>query len=511
MRVKKAGLNAGISILSYIISTIPLFIVRKVFLDSLGSEMLGLNSLFGNILTYLSIVEMGIGSAIIFSLYKPFAQNDQVKVKGYLNYYSKFYKIIGIIIFILGIILLPYIKYFIKDNINIEQAKIYFILMLINTVISYLFSYKLCILNVAQEGYKVSIATTISKVIIAILQIIFLRKYNNIYIYVIIQIIINIIYYFVINRYIDYKYMWLKKIDGQIGEDEKSNLIKNISALFMHKIGGVVVFGTDNLVISYFINLNTVAQYNSYNMVFSTFKNILENAMASITPSVGNLLACENKNKAYEVHKRIFFINFWVVSFVIISMYNTITQFISLWLGETQILDSFTVSIILFNLYFQLMRSSVERFKDGSGNYHQDRYAAFIEAVINIVFSIVLVKKIGLVGVFIGTLISNISVVFWIKPKITYKYVFNKPLIKYFTMYFKYLLISIIPFILTNVVLKDIKVINNVPMFITNCILNIIIINGIYILIFWNNKEFKYFKQLIFKIFEKVFTRKNIK
>lgn len=497
MRTKKAAINGLIGILTYLISFLPAMVVRKIFLIQLGEELLGLSSLYTNIISYLSIIEMGIGSAIIFSLYKPFAEGNRVKVKGYIDYYAKFYKIVGGVILLLGIGLLPFLHIFIKDNIDMTKATIYFILFLINTVISYLFSYKLCILNVAQEGYIVSIGTSISKVLIAILQVIILKLYSSFFLYITIQIVVNLIYYIVLNRYIDKKYTWLKDTNGKIEKNEKDNLIKNVKALFMHKIGYVVVFGTDNLVISSFINLSSVAKYNSYNMIIAAIQGVINTAMAAITPSIGNLLVDNDKEKSISIHKKLFFMNFWVVSFVTISLYNTISQFINVWLGKDQLLDIFTVNIILINLYFQLMRSSVEQFKEGSGNYYQDRYASFVEAFINLVFSIILVRKIGIAGVFVGTLISNISVIFWVKPMITYKYVFNKPLRNYFYMYFKYLLIAIIPLLITQFLTRDIKQSVLLNDFILNCIINILVINAVYLIIFRKNKEFIYFKSLI--------------
>ncbi|MCF0149550.1 MAG: oligosaccharide flippase family protein [Clostridium sp.] len=497
MRTKKAAINGLIGILTYLISFLPAMIVRKIFLTHLGDELLGLSSLYTNIISYLSIIEMGIGSAIIFSLYKPFAEDDRVKVKGYIDYYAKFYKIVGSIILVLGIVILPFLHIFIKDNIDMTKASIYFVLFLINTVISYWFSYKLCILSVAQEGYIVSIGTAISKVIIAILQVIILKLYSSFFLYITIQIIVNLLYYLVLNRYIDKKYGWLNTTNGEIETEEKHNLIKNVKALFMHKIGYVVVFGTDNLVISSFINLSSVAKYNSYNMIIAAIQGVINTAMAAITPSIGNLLVDNDKEKSISIHKKLFFMNFWIVSFVTISLYNTISQFINVWLGKEQLLDSFTVNIILVNLYFQLMRSSVEQFKEGSGNYYQDRYASFIEAFINLAFSIILVKQIGIAGVFIGTLISNIAVIFWVKPMITYKYVFNEPLRNYFYMYFKYLVIAIIPLLITHVLTRDIKQSVLLSDFILNCTINILVINLFYLIIFRKNKEFIYFKNLI--------------
>ncbi|WP_415295348.1 lipopolysaccharide biosynthesis protein [Clostridium perfringens] len=504
MRAKKARINTIVNLLTYIIGMIPNFIVRSILLKTLGNEILGLSSLYTNIISYLSIIELGIGSAIIFSLYKPFAENDIKKIKGYLKYYRKFYNTIAIIIFILGIIMLPILNIFIKNQVNIQEAQIYFMLFLINTILSYLFSYKICILNVDQEGYKVSIATTVSKLIIAFLQIIFLKLYASFFIYLVIQIIINSLYYFCINFYIDKKYKWIISLkEGELENREIKALKTNVKALFFHKIGSLFVVSTDNLVISAFINLKVVGIYNSYYMIISAFQAAIGNALAGVTASIGNLLTTNDSEKAYEIHKKLFFVNFWVVSFVTISLFNTLRQFIYLWLGEDQYLSQLTVNLLLINLYFGLMRVSVEKFKEAAGLYYNDRYAPLIEAIINFVFSILLVNIMGMPGVFLGTFISNFTVVFWVKPKITYKYIFKKPLKDYFNMYFKYMLIALIPLVITNFLTKNIREIINIKFFILNCIINIVVINFIYLLIFHKNKEFLYYKDMVINLIYK--------
>lgn len=497
MRTKRAGINVVINFITYVISFLPVFIVRRVFLNTLGDELLGLSSLYTNIIGLLSIVELGIGTAIIFSLYKPFADNDRVKIKGYLNYYAKFYRIIGIIILVCGLLITPFLKIFINNDINILEAQGYFILFLLNTLISYMFSYKLSMLYVSQQGYIVAIGTTISKIIIAALQIILLKLAPDFNVYLIIQLVINLIYYLMINRIINKQFEWLNKTDGILDKEEKLELAKNIKALFIHKVGGLLVLSTDNIIISAFINLNVVSKYNSYNLVINSLQNVITTAFSSITASIGNLLTEKNDDKAYEVHKKLYFLNFWIASLVVISLFNTIKQFIILWLGKSQILDDFTVIIILINLYFMLMRSSVDTFKEAGGIYHQDRYSSLFEAGINLIFSIILVRKIGLPGVFIGTLISNFSVLFWVKPKMVYKYVFKKSLKEYYVTYIKYFLITLIMMLITNFATKDLREIYTISAFLLNCIVNLLIINISYITIFYRNKNFKFYKEIV--------------
>ncbi|OZT11325.1 O-unit flippase [Priestia aryabhattai] len=500
MRTKKATINISISIAAFIIGFLPMIIVRKVFLEELGPELLGLSSLYTNIISYLSIVELGIGTAIIFSLHKPFSERNIEKIKAYLNYYKKIYRFIGMIILLLGIVLLPFIGIFISGDINLDEARLYFILFLFNTVFSYYFSYKFCILVVAQEGYKVSIATTISKLIISILQIICLNNVPSFYIYILIQIIVNLAYYIFLSRYIDSKYSWLKSGSNHLlGNNEKKNLGKNIKALMYHKIGGVIVFGTDNLIISTFINLTAVARYNNYSLLIGAVQGIISTGLNALTASIGNLLVEKDKAAAYLVHKRLFFISFWIVSMVVIILYNTLTRFVTIWLGEDQTIGDLTLFIIILNLYFQLMRGSVEKFNEGAGVYYQDRYAPLFESVINLIASIMLVKILGLAGVFIGTLISNFLVVFWVKPKMTYKYVFEEKLIKYFQLYFKYFVIGMLPFIICYFISKHLFIENTITAFLLNLIMNVIVTNTIYLVLFRKNKEFIYFKGLLLK------------
>ena len=504
MRTKKALLNSSINISTYLLLFIPNLLIRRVFLNTLGSEMLGLNSLYTNIIGWLSIAELGIGSAIIFSLYKPFAENDRKKISIYVNFYGYFYRRVGFIVLLGGIFITPFLKFFIENNVNMKIITIAYLIFLLNSFITYMFSHRLCILNVAQEAYKITIGTTISQIIIYLLQYIILNNYPNFILYSSIQLIINIIYYLVINMYIESKYPWLGKEKNKLDKKSREDLFKNIKALFMHKIGSLVVNSTDNIIISKFVGLTSLANYTNYNTVIGALQRIVQMGLNGITASVGNMLAGNNKEKAYDIHKKIFFLNFWVVSFIVISLYNTLNQFVGLWVGNEYLLNKCTFVVILINLYFVAMRGSVEQFQNGSGNFHQDRYAPFAEAIINLTVSIFLVKRIGITGVFVGTLVSNFTVIFWTKPYVVYKYVFGKPLINYFIMYFKYLLIGVIALFISDYITSLVKYDLSIISFIINCLINIIFINCIYIIIFFKTNEFKYYLELLKNIINNI-------
>lgn len=493
MRTRKALINSSANILCFIIAFIPSLIIRKIFLDTLGNDILGLNSLYNNIIGWLSIVELGVGTAIIYSLYKPFADNDRSQIRAYVRFYGKFYRSIGFIILIIGLIITPFLKYFIQGNVDLKLVSLGFILFLLNSFISYMFSHRLCILNVAQEEYKVTIGTTISKLVITLIQFFMLKIYPSFLLFITIQIVVNIIYFIIINMYISKKYPWLNKGKENLEEETSKKLLKNVRAMFMHKIGDLVVNSTDNIVISKFVGLGALANYANYQMVIVAFQTVVSRGLTGLTASIGNMLSTENKEKAYNVHKKVFFLNFWAVSFIVIALYNTLNQFIGMVFGRQYLLDNLTFAIILMNVYFASMRGSVEQFQSGSGNFYQDRYAPIIESIINLVSSIILVNYIGIAGVFIGTLISNFTVVFWTKPYVVYKYVFDKKLIDYFMMYFKYLIIAIIPLIITNYVTIPFKQSYDIGSFIINCVINLVVINLVYLIVFFKSEEFKYY------------------
>lgn len=283
-------------------------------------------------------------------------------------------------------------------------------------------------------------------------------------------------------------------------KSETKPLLKNIKAMFMYKISALVVYCTDNIIISKFLGLTVLANYTNYQMIISAFQSLIVTGLSGITAGIGNLLTNQDSNKYfYKVHKRIFFLISWISSFIIISLYNTINQFIAIWIGEIYVLENITLIIILMNSYLLLMKESVEQFQNAKGLFYQFRYAPLIEAILNLIVSVVLVKKIGFLGVFIGTLIAHLAVTFWTKPYIVYRYLFKINVAMYFKLYFKYLLLAIIPLVVTNYMTLPFKNNYTILSFIVNCFINIVVVNLIYLVVFFKTDEFKYYYHLIKK------------
>ncbi|MEG2289453.1 MAG: O-unit flippase [Clostridium sp.] len=498
MRVKHAKKNVIYGTMTYVLLMALTFVNRRIFIDVLGQDMAGLQGLLQNLLSLLNLVESGVGMAIMFSLYKPFAEDDRIQIKSTVTLYSKIYKISGTILLVGGIILSGCLGIFVKNQIPMGYARICFILYIIDTTLTYYFSYKTCMLYASQSGYVISFWDFIFKFLRSAVQIIVLFVFKSFLVFILIQIITNIGYLVTINYIIAKKFPWFKTTEVSTVQG-KDNIIKNIKALFIHKIGSFVVFGTDNIVISYFINLKTVAMYTNYSMVISFCQNFINKIFDGLTASIGNLLTEKDSEKAFQVFNKLMFLNFWISSFVTISLYNTLDDFVRIWLGKEFVLDNIVIIVLLMNFYITTMRMCIDKFKESGGLYYEDRYAPLFEITINLVFSIVLVNYIGLVGVFIGTLISNLTVIFWVKPKIVFKNVFNRGLGEYFKRYIGYMSLGIIPLGLTIYLGRAINFDSLFITFILKVILNIVVINLTYIIIFYRNKEFLYYKNLVMK------------
>lgn len=498
MRVKNAKRNVIYGITTYVFLMILTFVNRKIFINILGEDMSGLQGVLINLLSFLNLVESGVGMAIMFSLYTPFAKNDKEQIKAILKLYSKIYKVCGIILLVLGLILSNYLGIFVKKQISSDYAQLCFILYIIDTTLTYFFSYKTCILYASQNGYLISLWDFVFKFVRYTVQILALIFFKSFVVFIAIQIVTNIFYLTAINLTVNKRFSWLKHTKESEVKD-KDSIVKNIKALFIHKIGSFVVFSTDNILIAYFLNLRTAALFTNYNMILSFCSNFTGKIFDGLNPSIGNLLAENDKEKSFMVFKRIFFFNFWLSSFICIALYNTIDIFVVLWLGEKFVIDRLVLIVLLINLFISTMRMSVDRFKESGGLYYADRYAPFFEVTINLVFSIILVKRMGLAGVFIGTLISNLSVVFWVKPKIVFNQVFNKSFFEYLSHYLKYLALAFVPFLLTRSMYNMVNFNNSVLSFLINCIANVLIINLTYVVMFYKNNEFLYYKNLIIK------------
>ncbi len=502
MRTYNSFKNMVFSIISNTLTILIGFVVQKVFLDTLGTEYLGLNSLYTNIVSMLAIADLGIGTAIIYNLYEPIAKNKKDKIKALMSFYKKTYRIISLIIFIFGLILLPFLGIIVgKTTIPNQELIILFILFLIDTVSSYLLSYKRSLLYADQKSYLISIVHIGYLIIMNSLLIAFLLLTQNFYLYLIIKIICRILENVIISILANKKYPYLKeKNNEKLSKEIKNDIILKVKGLFFHKLGSFFVLGTDNILISIFLGVSVVGLYNNYYLIIYALTTLICQGFTSFTASIGNLLTLESKEKSYQIFKRIRFLNFWIAGYTATSILVVMESFISFWYGKTYLLDTGVLIVLVLNYYLTVMRYNISTFKEAAGIFHEDRYIPILESVINIIASLILLKFFGLAGVFLGTILSNLLLHLYSYPKYVFKKLFNKKILDYFKSIISYFLLFIISITITYLISSLITFNNPFIQMITNILISLIIPNLIYYLVFRNKDEYKYFKKTIKKI-----------
>lgn len=509
MRIKNTFFNTITGILGKVISLILGFVSRTLFIYVMGQEYLGLNGLFTNILSMLSLAELGFGSAVVFSLYKPIHENDTRKIQQLMCFYKNTYRKIGVLIGGAGIVLMPFLKYIVNfpQNIDINFQLVY-ALFLLNNVSSYLFfGYRRALVTASQKQYLLRIYDYISSIVLCLGQILILLVTHNYILYLITNFLVNYIFDFIVYKKIGKLNPYLNEKTDPLEKTEKNAIYKNVKGLFLYKIGNVVLNATDNIIISAFVGTISVGLCSNYTYIITTVNSFLAVIFDSMIASVGDLNVSSDKSKKKEIFNRILFINFWIYGFCFIAILCLSTPFIHLWLGKRYTLDFVTTGILAFNFLLTGLEYTAYIFRTGCGKFTQMKYRPLIAAIINLVASILLVQIIGIKGVFLGTTISRILTYTWADPYIVFKWVFEEPMLEYFKVYLKYFIIIII----TAIGIKTIVNVEICRQFTYDFLLDALIcggvVNVIFYLVFRKTEEFQYFADLVKQIFKKIIRR----
>lgn len=505
-RTKKSIRNIIFTIVGFAVTTLLQLVNRKVFILFLSSEYLGLNGLFSNILSMLSLSEMGIGAAIVFALYKPIAEKDTEKVKSLMALYKKLYTIIGTFVLIAGALLTPFLQLLIKEMPDIPYIHIYYLMFVIDSGLSYFYTYKRSLIICNQDNYISTTTTMLSSVGTKVVQLIILLLTHNYFLFLLVQILFTRLENVLISKIADKQYPFLKdKKYQKLSKYEIRTIRNNVFAMLAHKIGMVIVNATDNLIISKILGLAVLGVYSNYVLLTQTIESFVTKIFSSITASIGNLVAEQSKEEIEKNFNRILFLNYWIIAFCSICLICLIQPFIHLWLGPDYQLPMFTVIIIIVVFYFNGMRRTVLEFRNAAGLFWADRYKALVESFVNLVVSIPLTYVLGVSGVKLGTLISLLGVAFWVEGRILYKYLFQKSVLQYLLMQVKYAVITGIQLFCAYWLCRiiDLTTLSVIVKFIIQMGICLIIPNVLIIIIFRKTDEFQYAKNLVKKIVKK--------
>ncbi len=490
----------GISIITILLG----FFTRKIFVDSIGVEYLGLNGLLQNILGAMTIIESGFATSVVYNMYKPIANDDQSKIIALLQLYRKVYRYIALGVFICAMAIYPFIDYFIKDAASLNYISIVYFIFLFNSLIQYFTAYKQAIINANQKNYKLALINIIYQMGLYIAKILILFYTKNYILYLIIESLFGIGLNIAIVQKANKLFPFIKtKIKYAVEPEVKRNIIINMKALFLSTLGGYFMHSTDNIIMSAYIGVAVVGLYSNYTLLINTVKTLIQQILNSYSESVGNLIASESKEKIYNVFKTTFFVNYLAVSIPIIILYNTITPFINWWLGNEYELTHVAMSIILFNLYVDMMRSSSLTFKFKSGIFVPDRFTTLLQGIINLILSLWFVKLWGISGVLLATGISILSIGFWQWPRLIYKHTFNKPLWNYFRTYLIYTIVAFVSLIISSKICSIYIIENQLLYTIYSGFIALIITIIIYYLAFRKTNQYKELKYYILTILHK--------
>ncbi len=491
MRSKNSAKNLISSIGITVVITCLGFFSRRIFVDAIGIEYLGINGLLQNIIGAMALLEGGFATSVVYNLYKPLAENDQPKIIALLQLYKKVYRYIAFGIFLCALILYPFIGYFIKETDNLPNLSIIYFLFLFNSLLQYFTAYKWAIINASQQLYKLTTINLIYQIGLYLAKIAIIIYTKDYILYLIVEGVFGIFLNISIVQKANKLFPYIKtSTKYSIDLLTKQNIKTNMKALFLHSIGGYFMHSTDNIIISSFIGIGVVGIYSNYTLIFTTIGSLVNQALNSMAESVGNLIATESSEKIYNVFKTVFFINFLTVSIPSIIIYNTIDPFMSWWIGKYFLLPKLTIAIILINFFITYMRNSALIFKTKSGIFVKDRYTPLLQGVINVILSLLLVKYFGLNGVFIATCISILAIGFWQFPRLIYKYTFKKSLLTYFKTYLFYLSAALCALIVSSIVCNIISLDNNLLKCFVNFFISLFCIVIIYLITFFRTSEF---------------------
>lgn len=499
-RKKSSFKNMITAVSSNVLTIIVGLVAQAVFIKILGSEYLGLNGLFSNVISMLGIVELGMGSAIIYNMYKPIAEEDHEKIKSLMQFYKKSYRIITLIISIIGIMIIPFIKYIVDIESVTVGINVYlvYILFLLETICSYILSYKRSMLYADQKEYITNIIHMGYTILVNTMQLTFLYFTHDYYLYLIIKVMMRLVENIVISSYVNRRYSYLldnnvTKLDSKTEKD----IFQKIKALFFHKIGTFIVSGTDNIIISKYLGLVTVGLYSNYYMIINAVQTVINHIIQATRASVGNLLVTESKTKQFDIFNKIRFVNFWISCFSSICIFVIMDSFITIWIGYKFVLPTKVLLVLVINFFIVSSRSTYGAFKEAAGIFYEDRFVPIIESLLNIVLSIIFVKKFGLMGVFMGTIASGLVLWCYSYPKYVYNKLFGRKISDYIkeTIYYFIIFILIAGFTYSLAILISFD--NIYLQFISNVLIALIVPNVIMLLLFSKDENFKYFINML--------------
>lgn len=507
-RTKQSALSLVTGIGGQLLNEALRFVTRTVFIYTLGKVFLGINGLFSEIMTMLALTELGFGTAIIYRLYKPLAEGDAKQVRVLLKFYRRAYHIIGLIILLVGIALLPFLRYLIKDYDSIGSvglnAEIVYLLFLSQSVISYFcYAYRASLLTADQKQYILNTTSVIVELLRSVLQIIVLLLWCNFIAYLVIAII-SAVSVNLLNAYIARKKypVFFEKEKDSLPKTEVKTMLKDCMALFVYKVNGVVQKSTGNLIISAFIGLSTVAVYSNYLLVYAAIRQLASQFFIAIKGSTGNLFATSSMENQYSFFELLDFITAIIYGTIGVTVAINVNVLMTSWLGAEYLISQPYPLLLGCEIFLLGLTLSLNQIRNATGLFRQMWARPVFGMIINLVSTLLLVRVIGVFAIPLGYIIAVTSTNITADPIIIYRYAFsNKYNLSdyYFRNFFMTMLLmalGVMEFFLCELILPDSTWLS----FILRCIICAVLTPSIILFLFKNTNKGKYTFSIIQRI-----------
>lgn len=472
------------------------FLTRGVFVQVLTQEYLGLDGTFANILSMLSLAELGVGSAITCSLYKPLAEGDREQIAALMRLYRRVYQVVGLAVALLGCALAPFLSLLIRELPDIPHIYLIYLLFVLNSALSYFFVYKQSLIIADQKQYITTVYHYGLKVVLLLAQAFLLWVTRNYFVYLGLQIGVTLLENLLLARTADRLYPYFKTVAAHaLPKETKGQILRNTRAMLFHKIGGIVVFGTDNLLISCFSGVVEVGFYSNYLMVTNGLDLVYGQLFRALTASVGNLNAASTPERVLLVFRRINFAGSWLYGFSFVCLVVLFNPFIELWVGKAYLFRQEIVCLIAVNFYIGGMRKAAITFLEAGGLFWYDRYKPIAESLVNLGVSIALAVPYGVAGILGGTFVSTMTTSFWIEPAVLFRHGLKASVRPYFKDY----VVNTVITLLTAMVVWDVCEVlpgAGVSLFLAKMTVCAVIGNAGYLLAYHRREEFRYFTEL---------------
>lgn len=497
-RTHKSIINVIASVGTNAIILITAFIVQKALVATMGADYNGINGLFSSIISMMSLADLGIGTAIIYHMYQPVVERNTAMINTLLHFYKKCYIVISGVVLVIGVVVGLFLPMLVGDVEIPDSIYLIYVLFLLDCLCSYFLAYKKSLLYADMMNYIPDTIYFVTYLVQNALQVYVLIAFHSFILFLIVKTLGKIVSNLLISVYISRKYPFTReKQVGSVPEEIKSDIVTKVKGLLCHKLGKMLVTGSDSIVITGVLGLGVMNLYTNYHLIIGGITALLNRIFETLTNSVGNFLLDSSKERNREVYQKIDFLNFWCFGCVAVGMYAVLQPMVTLWLGENFLFDKTVLFVLVVNFYMEGMRASVNTFKEAAGIFHEDRRIPLVEAALNLTVSIVLAKLMGAAGVFLGTILSSLVVYLYSYPKYVCKPLFGMHYSQYVGQTLRHLLVLLAILGVTEAGIRPMASWNPWLQILTGGVTAVLVFHAVFLLLYGKSDEMKYYVGLV--------------